>query len=324
LAGSKIIAIENPSTISLETARLKIVNIATKQENYVAVCDIMVLIIANNRSSISTACIALMAEQGGIIVFVDNNYLPVSMCFSNVLNKKAANRPYLQAKNFDSFLYKRLWMNVIKSKIMGQYLVLETHKMPNAKTILNLVDEVIIGDFENTEALAAKYYFNDYFAIFKEESLLREKQNAKHIINICLNYGYAIIRAMMARTLASNGLILSFGLWHSRKDNAFNLVEDMVEPYRYLVDLIVIEVLMNNKEFLLQGELNPALKKALLTKIYDLEVKLGKKTYKIINGMAHSIDTFCNILEKNNGLFLLPNVEFRVDVKDLTDNFTAI
>jgi CRISPR/Cas system-associated endonuclease Cas1 len=79
LAGSKIIAIENPSTISLETARLKIVNIATKQENYVAVCDIMVLIIANNRSSISTACIALMAEHGGIIVFVDNNYLPVSM-----------------------------------------------------------------------------------------------------------------------------------------------------------------------------------------------------------------------------------------------------
>ena len=324
MAGAKIVSIENPSNISLDTARLKILNINTKQENYVAVCDIMVLIIANNRSTISTACISLLAEHSAIVVFVDNNYLPISMCYSNTLNKKAANRPYLQAKNFDSFLYKRLWMNVIKSKILGQYLVLKKYKTQNSKILLNFAAEVIVGDFENIEAQAAKYYFTDYFTILNEKSLLREKQNAKHIINICLNYGYAIIRAMMARVLAMNGLILSFGLWHSRKDNPFNLVEDMVEPYRYLIDSIVLDVLLEKPDFLLEETLTPILKKFLLEKIYSLEIKLGKKIYKIVNGMAYSIDTFCNILEKNNGLFILPNVDFKIDIKDSIDNFVSI
>lgn len=129
-------------------------------------------------------------------------------------------------------LQKRLWQQVVIQKIRNQALCLQLLELDGHEELLRMCKEVQSGDRTHVEAKAAAYYFRCMYG-------LGFSRGNDHIINSALNYGYAIIRGMIARSIICYGLEPSIGIFHHSELNNYNLADDMIEPFRPLVDLYV-------------------------------------------------------------------------------------
>ena len=126
-------------------------------------------------------------------------------------------------------LKKRLWQEVVKAKINNQAMCLELFNCDNFSKLREVAKIVQSGDAKNSEAFAAGIYWKSLFENFN-------RHNEADIRNSALNYGYAIIRGCMARAIVGAGLLPCFGIHHANKLNQFNLVDDLMEPFRPFVD----------------------------------------------------------------------------------------
>ncbi|UQY79886.1 CRISPR-associated endonuclease Cas1 [Candidatus Hepatincola sp. Av] len=290
----KIISIENSAYLSVDTSRIVIEQADNK--NYVAAKDIAVLIVSSFQVKLTAAVISAITTNGGLILFTNSNYMPTSYCYANNMNNAGAIRPYLQAQLIGSRTSAVAWQQIIQSKIKGQATILNNHQTQSYNYINSAHKLVELGDATNIEAQVAKVYWQDYFNLFNL-TMNREKRGASNIINICLNYGYSVIRAMVARSLASLGLCLNFGIGHYRKDNPFNLVEDFVEPFRYIVDESVYKILQNFDFQNENLELTPQIKQLLLKHIYNYTIILRNKNYRLMQGIHEVNTSYCQYLQ---------------------------
>jgi CRISPR-associated protein Cas1 len=150
-------------------------------------------------------------------------------------------------------LKKQLWQQIIKEKIKNQATLL--HQLGVEKTPLDYyASKVLSGDTDNREAAAAAYYWKHLF----DFDFKRERLGA--FPNLFLNYGYIVLRAAVARALSGSGLLNTLGIHHHNKYNAFCLADDIMEPYRPLVDAKVLEILKQQEG----QELTTAVKTRLL------------------------------------------------------------
>ena len=131
-------------------------------------------------------------------------------------------------------LKKQLWQQTVKAKISNQSAVLAKWGLPN-KLLNNLADGVKSGDADNSEAVAAGYYWKNLFPVVWDFYRKREGPPPNNL----LNYGYAILRATVARALVGAGLLPTLGIFHRNRYNAYCLADDIMEPYRPFVDVIV-------------------------------------------------------------------------------------
>ena len=131
-------------------------------------------------------------------------------------------------------LKKQMWQQTVKAKINNQGAVLSQWKIPN-KLLINLADTVKSGDIYNNEAVAAGYYWKNLFPPAWQFFRKREGPPPNNL----LNYGYAILRATVARALVGAGLLPTLGIFHRNRYNAYCLADDIMEPYRPFVDIIV-------------------------------------------------------------------------------------
>ena len=167
---------------------------------------------------------------------------------------------------------RRLHQYIVQTKIANQSVVLEKiGKDKTAERLLKISEHIQPGDAGNNEGKAANFYFKELF-----DPKFTRKQERFH--NAALNYGYAVVRATIARSLVSYGFLLAFGLFHHNEQNAFNLADDLIEPYRPFVDLHVIQSLPIETE----RDLQPA-DKGTLVSILHTDVHLtgnskGKRT----------------------------------------------
>ena len=228
--------------------------------------------------------------------------MPTALTFPIGYNIDGAKRPHQQVKIINSEYQKKYLDQIIKSKILGQEKVLRLLNKEKADYLIKILSRVKNGDKENIEGLAAKIYWEVYFKAFDSIDK-REKQGATDIINSCLNYGYAVLRAIIARSLCSAGLCLNFGLGHYRKDNPFNLAEDFIEPFRYMVDAVVLEIL-KTKDY---KELSSLLKKEIILNILSFKVKIGAKNYRLFQAVDEAIYSFCSCLADTRKNLVLPN-----------------
>lgn len=170
---------------------------------------------------------------------------------------------YQQAKRFDAQLaatqpmIKRIWADIVKSKLQQQAAALEAAGAPVAP-LQALVRKVRSGDPDNFEAQGAKRYWSLLFG----DNFRRDQQGGG--INAMLNYGYTVLRAATARSVISAGLHPTIGLHHSNEGNAMRLVDDLMEPFRPMIDLKVWQL---NQ----QGEtmITPETKRTLVKTLYD-------------------------------------------------------
>jgi CRISPR-associated protein Cas1 len=304
MANDYIISIEREAKLSIDTGRLEIFFAKEDKKHYVAVIDIAVLIIAHPGIQLSAAVLRELAYAGAVIVGAGDNFMPVSLSLPLAVNQNGARRPHFQAKYADTEEEKNWWRQLIKSKIFGQASVISKINAETGKRLKEYGMNVQNGDDANIESICAKIYWDNYFNTLNTSVKFREKQGATDIVNISLNYAYAIIRAIVARALAGAGLCLNLGVGHFRKDNPFNLAEDFIEPFRFVADKIILDIFSKDKYINFESQI----KKELITKVLKSTVIIQEKEYRLFHAVDFAVNSFCISLEDPRRSLLLPNM----------------
>ena len=217
--------------------------------------DIGVLILDHQQITITQALISKLLANNVALITCDCTHHPTGLLLNldGHTLQSAKFRAQLEAS---VPLKKQLWQQTVAAKINNQAAMLESIRIP-AKNLRNWAAEVKSGDSDNHEAVAAAYYWKNIFPDFLEFKRYREGPPPNNL----LNYGYAILRAVVARSIVASGLMPTLGIFHKNQYNAYCLADDLMEPYRPFVDKIVVNIVNLNGKFL---ELTPSMKKDLL------------------------------------------------------------
>lgn len=246
----KSILLENKA--SLTTKNLQLVVKTETKESTIPIEDIGYIVIDNPEIYLSIPALNLLVENNTAVIICNTNHLPNGM-FLNLNSHHIQQEIFKNQINATIPLKKQLWQQTIVEKIKNQGILLEkiTSKKNNFEF---LASKVLSGDTTNMEGVAASFYWKSFFKHdFKRERFGDYPNNF-------LNYGYALLRAATARALSGSGLLNTLGIHHKSKYNAFALADDIMEPYRPIVDEKVFELMNHYNE----QELNTQLKAELL------------------------------------------------------------
>lgn len=246
----RTLLVENKSSITLKNSQLLIKS--EVRESTIPIEDIGYLILDNAEIYISIPALNFLIANNAAIVICNTNHLPNGM-FLNLNSHHIQQEIFKDQINATSPLKKNLWQQTIVEKITNQGILLE--KITGKKNQFQfLASKVLSGDTSNMEGVAA----NQYWKSFYESGFKRDRFG--EYPNNFLNYGYAILRAATARALSGSGLLNTLGIHHKSKYNAFALADDIMEPFRPLVDEKVHLIMQSYTE----QELNTAIKAELL------------------------------------------------------------
>ena len=199
--------------------------------------DIGIVVLDNSRITITHGVLEALLENNCAVVTCDGNHLPVGMLLPLCANSVQTERMRHQI-DASQPLKKQLWQQTIVAKIQNQAAVLNAVRGCEVRNMLKWAAEVKSGDSDNLEARAAVYYWQNAFPSIP--NFVRDRDGDAP--NNLLNYGYAILRAIVARALAGSGLLPTLGIHHRNKYNAYCLADDVMEPYRPYVDRLVMEI----------------------------------------------------------------------------------
>lgn len=230
--------------------------------------DIGIVVLDNKRITITQGVLEALLENNCAVITCNESHLPIGMHLPLVGNSTQTERMRFQIEASQP-LKKQLWQQTIVAKIENQAAVLKQMRGAEVRNMLKWASEVKSGDSENMEARAAVYYWQNAFPMV--EGFTRSREGV--FPNSLLNYGYAILRAIVARALVSSGLLTTLGIHHRNKYNAFCLADDVMEPYRPYVDRLVMEVCERYDEC---EQLSKEMKMELL-KIPVLDVVINNK-----------------------------------------------
>jgi len=226
--------------------------------------DVGMVVVDNPGATYSHAALATLARCDAVLVVCGQDHLPAAVLLPladhsqitwRIADQVAVSRPRR----------KRLWKQLVQAKIRAQAANVPTDWPAHAK-LLDLARQVRSGDPANIEAQAARVYWDNWLP---EVAFHRDPNQAG--LNALLNYGYAVLRAAVARALIAAGLLPSLALFHSNRSNAFGLADDLMEPLRPFVDDLARELFRQGYE-----ELNQETKARLL-QILELPVRLGRR-----------------------------------------------
>ena len=224
----------NPYHISVRNKQLVAKSRETQQEQTVPVEDIGFIVFDNDQITFTQGVIEHLNSNNVALVFCGSDHMPRSM----MLNLDGH---HLQSEYFTAQicaaepLKKLLWKQTVVAKIQNQAKLLKKLDRRNRK-LDEYARNVKSGDTTNREAVAARVYWSSLFTSFKREP------RSGTVTNCLLNYGYAVLRAGVARALTGSGLLPTLGIHHSNRYNAFCLADDIMEPYRPFVDEIVYNI----------------------------------------------------------------------------------
>ena len=274
------VVITQPTKLSIQNRQLKI----TQDEEWsIPIEDISSIVLETPQISISSKVISLMADSKIVMYSCDDKHIPNGVFMPFAPHSRQLRTLNKQISLTESF-NKRCWQKIVVQKILNQAKVLKM----NSKDLMcehleKLSLKVNSGDTTNKEAIAAKAYFSALFG--KNFS-----RNYDNIFNTTLNYGYAIIRGAIARTIVSYGYMPSIGIHHKSELNNYNLADDFIEPFRPIVDLWVKQNIYEETEF-------DKYIRADLVNLLNVDVKIQGKLQSVnnaINVMIASYTTAIN------------------------------
>lgn len=286
----------NTSYLSIKKQQLSIKN--DDSEKSVPVEDIGVLILDNYQITITHTVLQKLLENNCAIITCNEKHHPNGL-FLNLDGHTQQTEKFKAQINASEPLKKQLWQQTIKAKLQNQINVLDAWSI-KSNYIKNLVPKVLSGDSDNKEAQAAKYYWS---VLYDEEEPMFYRERFGDYPNNFLNYGYAILRATVARGLVASGLLPTLGIFHRNKYNAFCLADDIMEPYRPYVDHLVKEIITDLPE---EQELSSEIKRRLL-EIPVLTVEIDKKTSPLMVGLQRTTASLAYCFEGKTKKILYPN-----------------
>lgn len=272
-----------------------------RQEKRVPIEDIGYLILEHPQITLTNALLRELAFNKTAVITCDRQHLPCSFLQPLIGHTQQTERVHHQI-NISQPLKKQLWQQTVKAKIANQALHLDM-RQKNSLKLKRWFSQVKSGDSEYHEAYAAAYYFQHIFNI---QGFSRNQKGMPP--NNLLNYGYAILRAVAARAVVSTGLLPSFGIFHHNKYNPFALADDVMEPYRPFVDLLVHDLVETGESL---EQLNKVIKSILL-KIPAMDVIIDGKSSPLMNAMSRTTNSLYECFEGSSRKILYP--EMSVDI----------
>lgn len=250
------------------------------EEKTVPIEDIGFIVVEDPQVSLSAMLMSRLMEHNVVVIHCNERHLPVGMSLS--LNGHSEMSERVRAQIGCSLpLKKQLWQQIVIAKIMNQAVVLRHHGAVDAARKLDrYATEVSTGDGGHVEAVAATHYWR----YFLQGPKAFQRRNEEHSANAYLNYGYAIVRAAVARALSGAGLLPLLGIYHKNKYNAYCLADDLMEPYRPFVDDLVWEM---HERFGLAEELSTQDKTKLL-QLLTRDVRLDQKNKPMMLAIERS------------------------------------
>lgn len=237
-------------------------------ERTIPIEDIGVVVLDNRRITITTGAMEALLDNNCAIITCNSTNLPVGLMLPLSGNTTQSER-FRNQIDASLPLKKQLWQQTVRQKILNQATVLNKNTGAIVKNMQVWANDVKSGDPDNYEARAAAYYWRNLFPMLPNFVRGREGEPPNNL----LNYGYAILRACVARGLVGSGLLPTLGIHHHNRYNAYCLADDIMEPYRPFVDDLVINIMQQYPDY---SELTLSIKAALLT-IPSLDVMLDGK-----------------------------------------------
>lgn len=262
--GFRNIKIDSHVKLSIKNQQLYIETDILRQ---IPLEDINCIIIENQTVTVSAYLLQKMADMGITVYICDEKHLPNAVLLPMVRHSRHFKILKYQIEAGKP-LQKRLWQQIVVRKIRNQALCLAYLDLDGSEELMKMCKEVQSGDRTHVEAKAAAFYFKSLYG-------LGFSRGNDHVINSALNYGYAIVRGLIARSIVCYGLEPSIGVFHHSELNNFNLADDMIEPFRPLVDLYVSQ---NYDVAEIDSDLTPERKRDIFGIInYDMDVKGEKR-----------------------------------------------
>ncbi|KAA9038728.1 type II CRISPR-associated endonuclease Cas1 [Ginsengibacter hankyongi] len=293
----------NPAYLKTTNEQMVIEMQATGETKSVPIEDIGLIILDHQQITITQSLLAKLLGNNTAVITCDDKHHPAGM-------QLCLDGHTLQSQKFKAQiaatapLKKQLWQQTVTAKITNQAAVLKEQRPENVpadhagKYLINLAAAVKSGDTTNCEAKAAMYYWKHVFPAFLE--FKRDRFGLPP--NNLLNYGYSILRALVARSLVASGLLPTLGIFHRNQYNAYCLADDVMEPYRPYVDKLVCAIIRGNGKFL---EMTPAMKRNLLS-IPALDVIIDGQKSPMMNAVQRTTASLAKCFEGESRKMLYP------------------
>lgn len=279
--------VQNKAHLSIKNAQLTLHN--EEGRFSFPLEDLACLILECHHITLTNAVLACCQEHGVTILTCDARHMPVGVMHTFHMHSRQSKVASIQIKISSPFK-KRCWQAIVKEKVKGQAFVLKKYgHEKEAQTLLAMQNKVTSGDEKNIEARAARTYWKTLFG----NNFKRHQQDST---NGALDYGYAIMRAMVARSLVAFGLLPTFGLHHNNDLNAFNLADDILEIFRPFVDDLVVSMTHSQ-------ELAESLSKENRQKLAGLpyiRCHVSKEVYTILNASNKVVEKLLIAIEHKN------------------------
>lgn len=256
--------------------------------------DIRSIVIDNHYSTLTSKLISKLADDGVCLIICDEKHIPScellpigAYCRMN----KRINLQFSQSKP----KLKKIWQQIVQSKINNQAKCLELNSVNELNLLFGIAKNVASGDTTNREGYAARLYFK---ALFGKEFTRNDENN----INAALNYGYAIVRSYIAKTLVTYGLEGSLGIHHKSQLNQFNLADDIIEPYRPIIDNYVYQNFNANTEELSTHH------KAQLQLLLNSATVIDGTRHSVANAIELTVQSLIYSFENDKAALKLPKL----------------
>lgn len=287
----KTLCFSNPAYLSLKDEQLVIkfpeietsesVSNLIKRESVVTrpIEDIGVVILENSRITITSRLLSALLQNNCAVITCDDKNMPIGMQLLLDSNKTQS-EIFRNQIGASLPLKKQLWQQTIQCKIHNQFMCLKICREVSAKTLQRLENSVRSGDPDNIEGQAAVFYWKNMFGDMP--GFIRDREGPYP--NNLLNYGYTILRAVVARSLVSSGLFPTLGIHHHNRYNAYCLADDIMEPYRPYVDWLVYQIVIENEKVVaLTKEI-----KAKLLSIPTIDVTIKGRQRPLMIGVSET------------------------------------
>lgn len=259
--------------------------------------EIAVVVVSHPQVTYSHAVLPGLAAAGGILIACDAKHLPAAMMLPLVTHSTQTERFSAQAK-VSQPTCKRAWQQIVKAKLEAQAQLLEFRRGEDFG-LRALAAEVRSGDPENVEARGARSYWR---ALFGDD--FRRDRDAEDL-NRHLNYGYAVLRAIAARAVCSAGLHPSLGIHHHNRYDAFCLADDVMEPFRPLVDRVVVTL---NDRLGPKLPLDRDIKRALLFNLLE-RYEFEDETRSLFDWVQQTASSLASVICEESEQLYLPRLK---------------
>ena len=293
MSENRILLIENPAHLSIDIGRLKV---ARRGESpaFVAPRDIAVLVLHHPAITMTHSVMVELAGTGAILLSTDQKHMPCAMQLPLMASLQSVSRLERQIAARDTKVPGELWRQLVVSRLLGQAMLLKDKERSGVKLIERMASKVESGDPHNMESQAARHFWRHWLDAPKK----RVKQNAQDGFNQSLNFGYAILRSCIARSVVASGLHPALGIHHANKENPFNLVDDLLEPFRYLVEERVASQLLGT-------EFGPEAKRVIAS-VVGATVHMSGMDYRLPAAIQATVSSYVNVLDGRKAVLALP------------------